>query len=74
MDRVIPPAPDRGRLAAVSLVTSLALAMWAARAAWVGPRLLFLVWNLGLAWVPWLAARALARTSAPVLTVALEAL
>jgi uncharacterized membrane protein len=30
--------------------------MWAARARWVGPGLTFLLWNLLLAWIPWLAA------------------
>ncbi|HSN90881.1 MAG TPA: DUF1361 domain-containing protein [Anaeromyxobacteraceae bacterium] len=74
MDRVIPPAPCRGRLAAVSLASALALSMWAARAGWAGPRLLFLVWNLGLAWVPWLAARALSRASSAAGSAALGAL
>lgn len=67
-DRVPTPAPHRGRLAAVSLATALALGIWLIRAGWVGPRYLFLVWNLGLAWIPWLAARRVAEaTSPPVL-------
>jgi uncharacterized membrane protein len=44
----------------------LALAMWAARAAWARPELGFLLWNLFLAWIPWLAALAFAAARAPV--------
>ncbi len=56
-ERVMSPARSRGRTAALFLVSSLALALWAARAGWAGPRLVFLLWNLFLAWIPWLAAR-----------------
>lgn len=60
VDRVPPSTRSRGRTAAVLGVSMLALAMWAARAAWARPALEFLLWNLFLAWIPWLAARAFA--------------
>ena len=73
-ERVLPPTSGRGRLAAVTLASSLALAMWAARAGWAGPRLLFLVWNLALAWIPLLAALVLVRARSPLLQGASGAL
>jgi uncharacterized membrane protein len=60
-DRVHPPAHPRGRTAAVAAVSALALAMWLVRWRLAGPDLAFLVWNLLLAWIPWLAARGLER-------------
>jgi uncharacterized membrane protein len=35
--------------------------MWLARWGWAGAELWFLPWNLILAWIPWLAAQAIAR-------------
>ncbi len=37
-------------------VSLLALGLWAARSTLVGPRFVFLWWNLFLAWVPWVLA------------------
>jgi uncharacterized membrane protein len=47
----------RGRAAAALAAPSVALALWGARAAWAGPGLDFLLWNLFLAAVPWAAAQ-----------------
>lgn len=60
-DRVPAPTHPRGRTAAVAAASALALAMWALRWGIAGPDLAFLAWNLLLAWVPWIAARAVAR-------------
>ncbi len=59
--RVHPAAPARGRTAAVVAASALALALWGWRARLAGPDLGYLVWNLALAWIPWLAARVVAR-------------
>lgn len=54
------PTAERGaadtssRSVALVAVSVLALGLWSARAALVGPRFVFLWWNLFLAWVPWL--------------------
>jgi uncharacterized membrane protein len=53
---VLSSTRGRGRTAALLVASALAVAMWAARAGWAGPRLAFLLWNLALAWIPWLAA------------------
>jgi uncharacterized membrane protein len=73
-DRVRPYAPHRGRTAAVVAVSALAAAMWLVRFAWAGPELWFLGWNLLLAWVPWLSARAIARLPGRRALAALSAL
>ncbi len=60
--RVPPPAHARGRTAAVAAASALSLALWGWR--WrLAPssELDYLVWNLGLAWIPWVAARLVAR-------------
>jgi uncharacterized membrane protein len=65
IDRVPVSTRSRGRAAAVLGVSMLALAMWAARAAWARPELGFLPWNLFLAWIPWFAALGFAASRAP---------
>ncbi len=61
-DRVRPTTHPRGRTAAVAATSALALAMWFARGRLAaGLELWFLGWNLVLAWIPWLAARAVER-------------
>jgi uncharacterized membrane protein len=68
--RVPHDANASGRLAAVVALSVAALALWGIRAAWVGPaRFPWLLWNLTLAWIPWVAARGLrlARGRAGVL-------
>lgn len=58
--RVRGDARPRGRPAAVVALSAVALALWAVRRAWAGPAgFSWLLWNLGLAWIPWLAARRL---------------
>jgi uncharacterized membrane protein len=64
----------RGRTAAVVAASALAAAMWLARWAWAGPELWFLGWNLLLAWIPWLAARAIAAPRGRGALAALSAL
>jgi uncharacterized membrane protein len=55
--RVPCDAGCRGRLAAVGALSAVALAFWAIRASRVGsPRLPWFIWNLALAWIPWIAA------------------
>lgn len=73
-DRVRPAAPARGRTAAVAAASALALALWLGRLWLAGAELEFLPWNLGLAWVPWLAARGLARATSRAALVPLAAL
>ncbi len=61
-ERVHPPAHARGRTAAVVAASGLALALWAWR--WrlaASADLDDLAWNRGLAWIPWVAARLVAR-------------
>lgn len=60
-DRVDAPTHPRGRTAAVVAASALALGMWVYRWTLAGPELGYLVWNVFLAWVPWVAARAVAR-------------
>jgi uncharacterized membrane protein len=61
-DRVPPPAHARGRTAAVVAASALATAMWLLRWELAGTlELWFLPWNLFLAWIPWVAARAVER-------------
>lgn len=48
--------PVRVRLAAVVATSCLAGLAWSARSFVVGPRFVFLWWNLFLAWVPWLVS------------------
>src|SRR6266545_1598382 len=55
LDRVRPAAAERGRAAAVLVMSGLAVAFWIARAWFAGPRLVFLLWNLALAAIPWFA-------------------
>jgi uncharacterized membrane protein len=58
--RVFSTALLRGRTAAVVALTGVALALWVARGAWTGgPDFEWFLWNLALAWVPWVAARGL---------------
>lgn len=46
--------PDSSlRLFALVGLSAIAVALWFARATFVGPRFVFLWWNLFLAWVPW---------------------
>lgn len=63
-DRVSMATHPRGRTAAVVAASALACALWLGRGSVAGPELWFLPWNLFLAWVPWLAARAIERASA----------
>jgi uncharacterized membrane protein len=65
LDRVRPLAAGHGRTAAVLVVSGLAVAFWIARAWFAGPRLVFLLWNLALAAIPWVAARGLAAARSP---------
>ncbi|HET8540824.1 MAG TPA: DUF1361 domain-containing protein [Anaeromyxobacter sp.] len=71
--RVRPPAHPRGRTAAVVAASALALAMWAYRWRLAGPDLEYLAWNLVLAWIPWLAARAVARARSALSCAAIGA-
>lgn len=58
--RVREDAPLRGRPAAVVALSAVALGLWAIRRAWAPPAgFSWLLWNLGLAWIPWIAARRL---------------
>lgn len=50
------------RSLALVAVSALALGLWAARSTLVGPRFVFLWWNLFLAWVPWLLSTTLRFT------------
>jgi uncharacterized membrane protein len=59
--RVPPRAHPRGRTAAVVAASALALALYAYRWTLAGGDLDYLVWNLFLAWIPWVAAHAVAR-------------
>jgi uncharacterized membrane protein len=59
--RVHPPAHARGRMAAVVAASALSLALWGWRWRLAGPALEYLVWNLVLAWIPWVSARVVAR-------------
>lgn len=52
-ERVIAATRRRGREAAVVLLTGVTLALWVARARWVGLGLPYMVINLVLAWIPW---------------------
>jgi uncharacterized membrane protein len=74
VDRVRASTGARGRAAAVLGVSMLALAMWAARAAWTRPELGFLPWNLFLAWIPWFAALGFAAARGPAALAASGAL
>ncbi len=62
------PTADRGdaetttRSYALVAVSLLALTLWTARSTLVGPRFVFLWWNLFLAWVPWLLSTTLRFT------------
>jgi uncharacterized membrane protein len=51
---------------AVALLSALAVGMWAMRAHWTQLELSFLVWNLFLAWIPWVAAVAFVTSRSPL--------
>jgi uncharacterized membrane protein len=60
--RVIEATRARGREAAVAIFSGLAVGLWLVRARWqVGPATAYLLWNLVLAWIPWLLGIAVAR-------------
>jgi uncharacterized membrane protein len=60
----------RAPWAAVLALSWLAGLMWLARASLVGPRFLFLWWNLALAWVPWVLSAWYVRAPRHALTTA----
>jgi uncharacterized membrane protein len=47
------------RLGALMMASGWALLWWTLRAAYFGPHLMMLWWNLILAWIPWWASAAL---------------
>lgn len=60
-ERVIAATRRRGHAAAVILMTAVTVAVWAARARWEPGGFPYLLWNLFLAWVPWLLGAVVAR-------------
>lgn len=59
--RVPPDARLRVQDAAVLLLSVLAVALWLLRGRWLPGRLDFLLWNLALAWIPWVLGRVACR-------------
>jgi len=60
--RVVATTRARGHEAAVLILSALAVGLWVLRARWNGGFASgYLLWNLFLAWVPWLLGNAIAR-------------
>ena len=59
--RVIRATGSRGRLAAALGCSAVAVALWLLRSRWAAGGLAFFLWNLFLAWIPWLLGLAAAR-------------
>jgi uncharacterized membrane protein len=62
VERVIAATRRRSHAAAVILMTAVTVALWAARGRWEPGGFPYLLWNLFLAWVPWLLGLVVART------------
>jgi len=61
-ERVISATRSRGREAAVLILTGATVALWVVRNRWVPGGFPYMLWNLVLAWVPWLLGAVAART------------
>ncbi len=63
--RVVAATRTCGHEAAIVILSSLAVGLWLLRARWHGGFATpFLLWNLFLAWIPWLLGNAVARARA----------
>jgi uncharacterized membrane protein len=61
----------RGRVAALLALSAVAFMFWTLRSTWTGPpRFGWFLWNLALAWIPWLAARAVRSARTPAVLAA----
>lgn len=69
--RVIAATRARGQEAAVVILSALAGGLWVLRGRWqVGFATGYLLWNLALAWLPWLLGNVIARVRARWVAVA----
>ncbi|MFO0600374.1 MAG: DUF1361 domain-containing protein [Myxococcaceae bacterium] len=68
-DANVRPHDDMARHLALVAFSTLCAALWVARLKWAGPFMVFLWWNLFLAWVPWVLAVALRRVRGPAFAI-----
>jgi uncharacterized membrane protein len=61
-ERVIATTRSRGREAAVFILTGVTVALWVARTRWVAIEFPYMLWNLALAWIPWVLGAVAVRT------------